>query len=741
MTRPASGRVLFLSDSHAGFTGNAAHLRDAMQAADPAVQVVGVFKAGLRAKRPLRDALRLPFLIASSPVIVLDDFYPLIYPMRLRSGTRLVQVWHAAGAFKRVGHSRAGLPGGPVPGSDIHRSYTDVFVSSEQIRGDYAEAFGVDLTAVKALGMPRSDFFFDDEALATARARVRSRYGVATDERLAVFAPTFRGNGQLTAFADATADWSDVARDLGPGWRVAVRHHPFATLRGATVPVGTIDAAQVEMNDLLAAADVLITDYSSAIFEFALLRRPIVSFVPDLAEYERARSFYRPFEHYAVGPVVADPAQLADAIRAATVDDARLDDFLAEFCGALDGHSSARIARDLLRAPHPAGRRSARSRSLRLTLSVIAAHVARVSLAIVARVLVVIPRRAKITMITREHRRPPLDFVLLEQAIGRLDNSVEVVMIARMVPRGLVRKIGYAFTLLSELFHVASSRVLVVDGYSIVASAVPHGDGLTIVQIWHALGALKKFGLSILDRPEGRDPRLARAMRMHSNYDVVIASAERCREPFAEALGVEPSQVVVAPLPRVDHLQDENARARARERFATMYPELDGREIAVFAPTFRAHGTEPTIDPVELTAALAERDVATITKLHPIMPAANHPALRTAPGMSTQDLLLVADLLVTDYSSAVFEAAVAGVPGYLLAPDLDDYNHARSFYLDYPRDLGLPFARSIDELVGILGAEPPSARSMDALTKEFVDMEMAGSAARTLAEEVLRHIR
>ena len=83
-----------------------------------------------------------------------------------------------------------------------------------------------------------------------------------------------------------------------------------------------------------------------------------------------------------------------------------------------------------------------------------------------------------------------------------------------MVPPGVLRKFGYALALLSELYHVATSRVLVLDGYSIAASAAWHGDGLTVVQLWHALGAMKKFGLSIVGRPEGRDPALARAMRL-----------------------------------------------------------------------------------------------------------------------------------------------------------------------------------------------------------------------------------
>lgn len=349
MIRPVkTRRVLFLSDSHAGFTGNMAFLRDAIARRHPEAEIIGVFKPRLAARRSIRDLFRLPYLIATSGIIVLDDFYPMIYAVRVRRGTRLVQIWHAAGAFKQVGHSRSGLPGGPLPGSRIHRNYTDAVVSSEGIVDDYAQAFGIAPERVHAWGMPRTDVFFDDVIRDATRAAVRDRLGIGEAQRFVVYAPTFRGNGQLSAEAAPTADWSAIANDLGDGWRVGVRQHPFVRTTG--LAPGIIDASVIgDMNDLLMAADVLVTDYSSAIFEFALLRRPIVFFVPDLEDYTEARSFYRPFSTYTVGPVVTDSDELAEAIATADVDEPRLDRFLAEFCGALDGHSSDRIADELLR--------------------------------------------------------------------------------------------------------------------------------------------------------------------------------------------------------------------------------------------------------------------------------------------------------------------------------------------------------------------------------------------------------
>jgi len=371
-------------------------------------------------------------------------------------------------------------------------------------------------------------------------------------------------------------------------------------------------------------------------------------------------------------------------------------------------------------------------RSLRADL--IAAYTARYALTLVSLVMRPLPRRNKVTLLTRQSSTPPSDFIMLRDAILREDPTVEVVMVSQMVPPGIIRKFGYAVHLIVEMYHAETSRALVIDGYSIVSSAVRPSDDLLVVQAWHALGALKKFGLSIVGRRGGRDPRLAKAMRMHEGYDVVIASAERCREPFAEAFGVDVSKVVVAPLPRVDRLRDPVARERAQARLARLYPDLGDAKIALFAPTFRTEGIAPSIDPVDLTEAMRDAGYVTVTKLHPLVPAPTTPGLRTAPGMSTQELLLVADLFITDYSSAVFEAAVAEVPSYLIAPDLDDYIQRRDFYVRYPDDLGLPMARSIEELVEQVREGASNTRTAAAF---IADPQGTGGASAHIARVIM----
>ena len=79
------------------------------------------------------------------------------------------------GAFKKVGFSRVGKPGGPSKRSLTHRNYTDAIVSSEEVRKDYAEAFGISIDKVHALGIPRTDIFFDSDYRKKIRKKLEEK--------------------------------------------------------------------------------------------------------------------------------------------------------------------------------------------------------------------------------------------------------------------------------------------------------------------------------------------------------------------------------------------------------------------------------------------------------------------------------------------------------------------------------------------------------------------------------------
>jgi CDP-glycerol glycerophosphotransferase (TagB/SpsB family) len=203
---------------------------------------------------------------------------------------------------------------------------------------------------VLALGSPRTDVFFDADALAAARARLLTSYPALVGKRVVLYAPTFRGRGR-GKYAAPGFDAAAVRAALPPGHVLALKSHP--NLDPALVAKAGFDVVidpAMELNDALAAADVLVTDYSSSIYEWALLRRPLVLLLEDHEAYERDPGLYVDMRTDMVGEQVSSAAELPAAIARASVDEAAWAAFVARHIDACDGHASARFVEQFLPA-------------------------------------------------------------------------------------------------------------------------------------------------------------------------------------------------------------------------------------------------------------------------------------------------------------------------------------------------------------------------------------------------------
>jgi CDP-ribitol ribitolphosphotransferase len=277
-----------------------------------------------------------------------------------RSGTTVIQVWHAVGALKRFGWDTR-RPLADPERRFLHRHYDWVVCSAEPARVPYAAAFRVPLERVVALGSPRVDAFADPAALAAARERVLARYPVLRDRRVVLYAPTFRGRGAGKSAAPGL-DGPGLRAGLPADHVLVLKTHP--NLDPRTTPTAGFDLVAEpldELNDLLAATDVLVTDYSSSIFEWSLLHRPLVLLVPDLAAYEQDPGLYLDYRTDMIGTQVVDTAGVIAAVLAARTDVAAEDAFATRHLGPHDGRASDRFVERFL-GPARGGRPASEGR-------------------------------------------------------------------------------------------------------------------------------------------------------------------------------------------------------------------------------------------------------------------------------------------------------------------------------------------------------------------------------------------
>src|SRR5689334_16195759 len=238
-------------------------------------------------------------------------------------------------------------------------------------------------------------------------------------------------------------------------------------------------------------------------------------------------------------------------------------------------------------------------------------------------------------------------------------------------------------------FHLASSRVFVVDDYFFPMYVITPRVGTMRLQVWHAAGAFKKFGYSVVDKSFGADAELLAHVRIHTNYDLALVSARRLAPHYAEAFGTT-ADIFTGDIgiPRTDLLCDPARRSAAEAAVRSRYPQLAGRRVVLYAPTFRGVSVKRAryADLVDLHAmheVLGDGWIV-LLKLHPfIREALEIPeSLRTfaidaSAEKDVNELMLVADVLVSDYSSVIYEFALLNRPILFLAPDEGAYDLER----------------------------------------------------------------
>ncbi len=301
------------------------------------------------------------------------------------------------------------------------------------------------------------------------------------------------------------------------------------------------------------------------------------------------------------------------------------------------------------------------------------------------------PVKKKITYISRQSDILPVDFRLVIQEMKKRHPDYRQVTLIKMIGKSIPAKIGYCFHMFRQMYHIATSEMVVLDTYCIAVSLLRQRKSLIVIQMWHALGAMKKFGYSVLDKGEGTNRSLAEAMRMHRNYTYVFSSSEFCSRFFAEAFNVPQERMRIMPLPRLDLLTDMEYVETVTEKILKQYPQLKDKKkkVIVYAPTFRKEGG--SFEEKELEAA-AERLAGAVNydrynlvaKFHPLsgITLRNDNVIQDKI-FSTIDFCQLADAVILDYSAVVFEIAMLEKPMYFYAFDYDSYMENRDVYIDF----------------------------------------------------------
>jgi len=291
--------------------------------------------------------------LARSRYLVNNNNFPFFFTKSINQ--IYVQTWHGT-PLKKIGND--------VPSGNLSMGYRQL-MKKEAGQWDYLlaqnkfssqklpKAFGYTGKVVTE-GYPRNDSLA--KVSNSEVAQIKKSLGIKRDEKTILYAPTWRdtakaargGGYEFTSYLD-----TELLRAKLPGYKILLRGHPN-TLKSQFVKGGNVVDVRnhPRINDLFKVADVLITDYSSVMFDFAVTRKPILFLTPDIEEYNSSiRGFYLELQDIAPGPIVKNSQEIVSHLKAMPTRGVQSDNykkFVKRFCSLDDGNASKRVVDAIL---------------------------------------------------------------------------------------------------------------------------------------------------------------------------------------------------------------------------------------------------------------------------------------------------------------------------------------------------------------------------------------------------------
>ncbi|MFD1363702.1 CDP-glycerol glycerophosphotransferase family protein [Lentibacillus salinarum] len=257
--------------------------------------------------------------LATAHNIIVDNYYGFLAATDFKPNVQCIQLWHAAGAIKKFGLEDPSIKNRSTSANQrfqkVYDRFDSVIVGSDKMASIFKQSFNLTDDNILRTGIPRTDFFFDEQAKQEAKNALMTEYPIIHDKKVMLYAPTYR---------DDALDSRDVELDIDKMYHafkheyvLLLRLHPAINSEFQNKYPGFVInvSGNHSINHLLLITDILITDYSSIPFEFSLLHKPMVFFAYDLEKYTDDRGFWETYEDLVPGPIVDNTSDLVDVIR------------------------------------------------------------------------------------------------------------------------------------------------------------------------------------------------------------------------------------------------------------------------------------------------------------------------------------------------------------------------------------------------------------------------------------------
>ncbi|MDQ0254447.1 CDP-glycerol glycerophosphotransferase (TagB/SpsB family) [Evansella vedderi] len=262
---------------------------------------------------------------------------------------------------------------------------------------------------------------------------------------------------------------------------------------------------------------------------------------------------------------------------------------------------------------------------------------------------------------------------------------------------------------IQSIYHLATSKVVFVDNYFGFLSVTDFKPDVKCIQLWHAAGAIKQFGLKDPSIAQRSDRAKKRFKKVYSRFTSVVIGSEKMTPIFRESFGLKEENMLPTGIPRTDFFYDHSEKDKVKGVLESKYPSIKDKKVLLYAPTYRDNELEsPTLalDLVQMYKAFSDEYVL-LLRLHPaVKTTIDHSVENFVYDVSDYEninhLLLVTDILISDYSSIPFEFSLLHKPMIFFAYDLENYEKLRGFWEDYGNNMPGPIAKDTNDIIAFI---------------------------------------
>lgn len=303
------------------------------------------------------NAEKLMREMGTAKAVFIHESNGLLGHLAIRKETKIVQLWHGCGVFKKIGLSTIDKKNFKSKETydefPEYNNYSIVTIASPELSWVFEEFMGIkkEEGIIQPIGVSRTDEFFDPQYLENCYRTLYEVIPAAKDKKVILYAPTYRGVG-VKRETPNELDIKMFAEALSDEYILIFKHHQTVK-ELPEIPEPYRDTFAYDMtrgkgmsiNDLMAVADICISDYSSVVFEYSLFERPMMFYVYDLEDYIDERGLYYDFDEITPGPLCKTNEEMIDYIRHVDerFDKQEVTDFKNRFMCCCDGHATERI--------------------------------------------------------------------------------------------------------------------------------------------------------------------------------------------------------------------------------------------------------------------------------------------------------------------------------------------------------------------------------------------------------------